>query len=372
MKLIRFALPTTLAISACAVLAFGACSDDPAPAAPTGACAPTDPTCPTLAVASDCQAVVDNSGKDKFALRMSQLSLEKPAALVEEFVYKLVATGVYWNLPQCNIVGDGTFSLITEFDKTTGKVRSGGALPVADPTEGYCFDYDAANNVSPVEVNATLGEDGSFETEPIPLVVVPIYQDLTAADAIYLPLREARIHSAKISADQNCIGSFNATGLEPGNLCLTDYEPDPYVESYINGATLDGYITLEEADEVLVPQLNQTLCVLLSGDSAEFGEGDKPIKCKRDGGTIVFEGDWCSTDNAAGGCKDAVELRARLAAAAVELRDDCVEGPMGSGGGGAGGSGEGGAGGSGEGGAGGSGQGGAGEGGAGEGGAGGD
>ena len=344
MKFFRFALPTTVAIGGCAVLAFGACSDDPpvTTPTPTGECAPSDASCPSLAVTSDCQALTDNSGKDSFALRIAQLSLEKPAGLVEEFVYKIVATGVYWDLPQCNITGDGTFSWITVFDKTTGKLKSGGAKPVADPSQGYCFDYDAANAVQPVEVDANLGDDGSFETDPIPLVVVPIYQDLEAKDAIYLPLRDARIHTAKISGDQNCIGSFNASGLEPGNLCLSDYTADPYVETYVNGGILDGFITLEDADEVLVPQLNQTLCVLLSGDSSEFGEGADPIKCKRDGGNIVFEGDFCSTTKEAGGCNDAVELRARIAAAAVEMRSDCPEAP---GSGGAGGAGDGGAGG---------------------------
>src|SRR5687768_15319157 len=46
----------------------------------SGACAP-EASCPANAVKSDCVALVDNSGKDQFALRLSQLSVTAPAAL---------------------------------------------------------------------------------------------------------------------------------------------------------------------------------------------------------------------------------------------------------------------------------------------------
>ncbi len=336
----RFAWTVLAGIAIVGITSATACGDDSETAGPTGGgtCAPTNSACPALAVESACLGLVDNSGKDVFALRLSQLTLSAPQVLTTPVVGGIVAGGVNINLPSCNVDGDGTFSFITRFDRTTGKLLAGGAFPEEDPSNGYCFVNDPANNVQPVEVDSNLNADGSFSTDPLPLVTVPIYIDLTATSAVYLPLRNGRITAAKISADQNCIGSFNATGLQPANNCLPNLEQG--IDYFLNDAELDGFITLEDADQVEVELLEQSLCVLLSGDPNVYGDGSKPNRCKRDGdGKIEFVGDWCSTTDSADGCKDSVKLAAKIAGSSVAVRDDCPNVPGTGGGGGSAGAG---------------------------------
>ncbi|MSP24168.1 MAG: hypothetical protein EXR75_03185 [Myxococcales bacterium] len=333
---------TLTVVSGLAALATtGACSskdEAPATTASTGAgsCAPQDPACPALAIESECLALVDNAGADKFTLRLSQLSITKPQALTTVTVQKIVSDGVNINLPACNVPGTGTFSLLTEFDLAAGTFRTGGALPEADPKGGYCYAYDDKLGVEPADAKLTIDADLRFSTAAIDRIVVPIYLDLAATSAVYLPLRNAVLKDGQLSPDHNCIGKFNAAGLEPVNNCLPD--TDAGIDYFINGGKLEGHITLEEADAVTVELLAQSLCVLLSGDPATYGDGQKPNKCKRDGAAkITLVGDWCSTTDSAGGCKDAFQLSAELAGSAAKLRDNCVV--PGGGTGGAGGAG---------------------------------
>jgi hypothetical protein len=307
-----------------------ACGDDAPPPAPVGDCTPTDPACPALAVESECLALVDNSGKDEFALRMAQLTVTQPLALTEPLVQKFIGDGLIANLPACNLDGDGTFSLVTIFNRSTGRLTAGGALPESSPANGYCFVDDPANMVAPVEIGVDIADDGTFTTEPLPFIVLPVFTDLSGSSAVYLPLRQVVLTQATLSADQNCIGSYNATGLQPRFDCVPDAASGQPL--FIDGGTLEGHITLEEADAVTVDVLNQSLCVVLSGDANTHGDGGDPIRCTRTGGTIDLQGDWCSATNSAGGCQDAFKLTATFSASAVELRTDCPAGQGGSGG----------------------------------------
>lgn len=309
------------------VAALG-CGDDTTTDGTTsggGTCAP-GAGCP--AVESECIALVDNTGKDKFALRITQLSLSRPAALTNQVITTLLAQGVTLNLPNClseagpaSLKGDGMFSWVLEFDKASGMLRTGGASPEADPTQGYCFVNETIQNipVSPFTVSAPIDGSGKFEIAMGMDVTVPIFQPNNAA-TILLPLSKARIFNATISSDNNCIGKFNAEGLSPNNLCL----PEDAAPRYIDGADLDGYVTLENADDVMVDALKQSLCVLLSADTPTYGDGMG--HCKRDAmNNIVFKGDWCSTSDTAAtaDCADAVKLGAKFAAAAVSVKASC-------------------------------------------------
>lgn len=287
-------------------------------------CTPTDPKCPVVAAATDCLGLVDNTGKQQFVLRLSQLEVTAPKALTAPTVAKVVGDGVHINLPECNVAGLGTFSLVVEFDLDKGTLKAGGAAPAANPADGYCLVNDAAKGVEAVEVKTTYGADLTFSTEAIPKIVLPVYVDASATSAVYLPVTGAQLLNGKISADHNCIGSFNDAppsegGLDPLNNCL----PEPGVGYFKNDADLTGYITLEEADAVNVDLLGQSLCVLLSGDAAKYGDTATPKKCKRTNGKIDLEGDWCSTSNKAGDCKDSFRLEAKLAASSAKLRTDC-------------------------------------------------
>ncbi len=141
--------------------------------------------------------------------------------------------------------------------------------------------------------------------------------------ALLLPLHEARLINGTLSANKNCIGKFNAEGLSPDNSCIGDTD----TPTFITGAEIEGYITLAEADEVAIDSLEQSLCVLLSGDPATYGDGGSPQKCKRtfDGMAVVidFKGDWCTSTNMPGdaSCADAVALSANFAASSVLINN---------------------------------------------------
>jgi hypothetical protein len=196
---------------------------------------------------------------------------------------------------------------------------------VSDPKAGYCFvNQDIGGQaVAPVTIDAPLGTDGSFTSGAPADLVVPIYIDANGDNIVLLPLKNARLYDAKLSANRNCIGKYNADTLDPVNLCRAEVG---VVSTFTDGASLDGFVTLEEADSVMVQTPSESLCVLLSGDAGTYGDDSDPPKCKRDGeGKILFEGDWCSaTDSAAtADCKDAVRLGASFAASAVTITGDC-------------------------------------------------
>ena len=270
-------------------------------------------------VQSECVALVDNSTNDKPVLRISNLKLNKPDALASAFVQDLVTDGVLLNKAECRLDGKGTFTWLLEFDKANGTLRTGGAPP-STPEEGYCFLSGelGGQDVSPIVTDVTV-EGGAFEFSEGSDVAVPVYLDETGENYVLLPLKSARIYDATISDDYNCIGQYNdgPDGLSPQDQCF----PSNSKPAFLSGAKLDGYITLEGADSVVIKELSSTLCTILAGED----DGADPVKkCVRDGtGAIAFKGDWCSTTNSAGGCEDSVVLGADFAASAVKLAEGC-------------------------------------------------
>ena len=267
-------------------------------------------------VGSECLAIVDNKDAGTYGLRMAQLTIEKPSVLANKTISNIIDAAVTLNLDDCKLTGDGTFSWILEFDSATGKLKTGGAKPVKDPTQGYCFVNEslAGTQVSPIVVDAAPNESGKFDVGVGGNAVVPIFLAADASSFILLPLRNAKIINATLSADRNCIGKYNSDKLDPELLC----EPAGDVTRYTSGASLDGHITLEEADAVDIATLGRSLCALLTGQSG--------AKCERDGnGDIIAKGDWCSTTDAAadGACADAFKLGATFAASAVKVNGDC-------------------------------------------------
>lgn len=295
-----------------------------------GVCEPAE-GCPS--VPSECIAFTDNTGKDKFSLRISELTVEAPAALATSTVKTLLDTGVTLDYPACKtpdefqiFTGDGTFNWILEFDTTASTLRTGGAALETDPNNGYCFlDGEIAGfDVTPLETSITIDSEGVFEVDTVADVVVPIFTDPTdQSKVILLPLRGVKIEQSKISEDNNCIGTYNAA-LQTQNLCL----PDNETPQFAGGGRLDGHITLEDADGVNVPELgNASLCALIAG--ADFVDQETK-KCKRTGDVIDYEGDWCAGTvegdpgtPATADCKDAVRLSAGYSAFGVTLRSDC-------------------------------------------------
>ncbi len=296
----------------------------------------TDLTCELTAacVTSDpaCVAIADNKGLKQFGLRMSQILISKPLTLgPAKFVGKTVAGGVTLKRPDCYLTGDaegGTFSWLLHIDLDTNTVCTGGAKPPAKAEDGYSFVNEMLTqgtqtfDIKPIKFVAPELAMGKFSVAEADAqdIIVPIY---TAEGApILLPLRKARILTGTLSSNNNCVGSFNGSGLDPYNNC----GPSPVDNQFTfnNAGSLSGYITLEDADNIIVDLANASLCALLTED----GDGGMPIeKCKRDATTmkILYKGDWCDATNAAADatCADAVQLAADFAASAVKINGGC-------------------------------------------------
>lgn len=293
------------------------------------------PTCELTAacVTADktCVAIVDNAGKKQFGLRMSQILISKPATLgPDKFVGKTVAGGVSWKRPDCYLTGDaegGTFSWLLHFDVDSNMVCTGGAKPPAKAEDGYSFVNEMVMSggqmfdIKPIKFSSPDLASGKFSVAPADAqdIIVPIYT--AEGEPILLPLRKARILEGTLSSNNNCVGSFNGSGLDPFNNCGPFPAENQF--SFNNAGKLEGFITLEDADNIIVDLANASLCALLTED----GDGATPIsKCKRDAmAAITYKGDWCSMTNAAadGTCADSVQLAADFAASAVTINGGC-------------------------------------------------
>ena len=294
---------------------------------PTYPCTPTDPSCSI--VKSDCLAVHDNAGKSSFAIRVAQLDFYQPVAFTGTLEQAAFLASVSMNLPKCNLKGSGTFSWIVNVDKTAGTFQVGAAKPPKDPHDGYSYVNENITlsgktfPIAPASGPMTLDADGSIHPAMIENILLPAYLDAAATNLILVPLHKVRILETKISADQNCVGSYNAAGLKKSNGCLPDVNAG--ISSFTIGGKIDGYIDLEEADNIIITSfgLNRSLCVLLSNSAGTYGDGGNPAKCKRDGGgQIKFNGDWCAATNlpADATCYSAVAFFAGFAGSGVELK----------------------------------------------------
>ena len=275
-----------------------------------------------------CVGLVDNSGMTKFGLRMTELDLTAPSALSGGTLAGTLGGAVSLPLASCNQMGTGTFSWLFQFDTTAMTLKTGGAKPVADPTLGFAFDDETIMEENPVHVqpvtysNVAVDASGHFAATAGQDLVMPVFLSATgAASAILLPMHQVSFTMGTLSASRNCIGTYNAAKLDPANGCLPDSTASPPVTAFVDGASFSGYITLEEADAIAVTQLQETLCVLLSGDPTTYGQTTGAMtSCKRDAGNaIVYQGHWCAAANGAANasCADAEQIAGSFAAGSV-------------------------------------------------------
>lgn len=261
----------------------------------------------------DCLAWVDNTALDTFGLRISQLELTSPPGFAGGLIGNQIASNVLPSLPECNLSGGGGFTWLLELDTQADTLTTGGAQPVADPNNGYSFQNNVLSGRTVAPATVALGLTGSSFTSGATDVTIPLYYAGMASAA--MPLRNLRV-TGTVSANQNCIGSYNLAGLDPDNAC----QPDGSSPAFVDGGSLQAAINLEDADTVDVPALAVSLCVLLTGDIATYGDGSGGIQhCKRNMGTIVYPGDWCSVTDTPGGCADSVRFAGSYAASAIKI-----------------------------------------------------
>jgi hypothetical protein len=256
---------------------------------------------------------------------MSEIDFTAPAALDTGLVKNILSGAAELDLASCNLSGSATFSWLLQFDTVAMTLKTGGAKPVADPFQGYAFDDEVLDglHIQPVTFpNVAPDATGAFSTTQGMDLVIPIFLNAAGTSAVLLPLHQARLFQGRLSSNDDCIGTYNAAGLDPANSC----NPDSTHPAFVDAASLDGYITLEEADQVIITAANESLCVLLSGNSTMYGTpsagaGGADV-CKRDAtGKILYQGDWCSTTNAAASstCADADEVKANFAASSIKI-----------------------------------------------------
>lgn len=293
----------------------------------SGGCAPSGAECNK--VLSRCIALEDTCTSVKPLFRIGQLSIGKPAVFSGGAVGNLLSDAAMMNLPQCNLDGIGAFSWLIQFNLATNTFETGGAEPAADPFAGYCFTKQKSFSgaVNPIMVDpqggmATVDENNKATFSEISKINIAAYLDGGGTNAIVLPISQLRFNSVSLSADHRCIGEYNSNTLKPGDNCL----PGQGQSAFSNNGSMDGYIVLEEADNVIVEPLGQSLCVLISGNPAMYGNGASPNRCARDAnGKITFQGDWCQGTNqpAGAGCADASRFVANFAASAVKASAAC-------------------------------------------------
>ncbi|MCA9584911.1 MAG: hypothetical protein KC657_06105 [Myxococcales bacterium] len=332
-----------LAAPACVTAALFACADDPhrrttadqvnvgggaceakAGALPAPDCDNSDKSCaPTPGCTIDeaacgskstCLPLADNKGKDVLDFRIRRLNVAAPEALAASFIQTTVVTAnIDFNEPRCGELGKGLFTWLMRVDRKNGQLITGGAPPLPGAiSSGFCFARFDSNGIPIDPITLKIEESGGkLRTTEKKKVNIPIFLSEALSSAIVLPITDVTVEGVSISDDGNCIGSLNPAAL------ASNCSDDPSACSKWNtSGALGGFITLEEADEVFVKDLNRSLCVVLSRDQA-----DPEGKCPREGGKIKFKGDYCSTDRQAGSCQDAVWMAATFAASAVKVID---------------------------------------------------
>lgn len=273
---------------------------------------PCAPTSSCNAVDKSCLGLVDNSAGTTFAVRMTQATIAKPASIGTGTVAGVIENTVLPTFPQCNLDGTGTFSLLMQFDTSASALLIGGARPVADPTQGYAFDTETLTGlaVAPQTVTAAVTRGQTFATTTGFDLTMPIFLQKTGDDAIVLPLHETSLNGT-LSANGNCIGSYNSTTLDPSNSC----QPSGGQLAFTNGGRITAFMTIAETDSVTITSLRASLCVVLAGPASS--DAAQPTAHCLD----TVKGDWCSTTNAAAtsDCADAFAFDMSYAASSIKV-----------------------------------------------------
>ena len=324
----------------------GQCTTE-AGAFPVANCVPYDPstqscqpggTCDTspCKASSACLAMADNTGAAVASLRMRKLLVTAPSTLAFEppghvFVQHVVIDdGINLADNECGEPnGTGTFNWLIQIDTANKKLTTGGAPPTSDPFgTGYCFVNASIEGLSvgPVTVDLTPNQDGSYDSAAISKLYVPIFvaagssTQMGAPSVVVLPLSNAQMKSIKLSDSNNCIGQYNANAVSTTGAKNNCFSDDGTCVRWTTAGALAGFITLDDADGVDVPQLAESLCVLLANPATTDPTDPNEKHCiKGSDGHVMAKGDFCSTTNKPGGCADSYWLSATFAASAAKI-----------------------------------------------------
>lgn len=279
---------------------------------PEPGCAVDEGACGSMGT---CMPLRDQKASKQKDLRIRRLNITAPDALSQEFIQRTVVTlNIDLDAKKCGEVGKGLFSWLLRVDREKNELVTGGAPPPKDPLgQGFCFARYDANGIGIEPATFPIAFEGNtFKTTEKKKLNVPVFLSDDLASSIVLPLTDVVVSGVTLSDEGNCVGSFQKAGLRAD--CTEDPSSCP---KWRTAGALGGYMTLEEADAVIIRDLGRSLCVVLSKGSP--GPGGK---CNRGpDGKIAFKGDYCSTTNSAQGCQDSVWLAATFAASGASIFD---------------------------------------------------
>jgi hypothetical protein len=287
----------------------GADAGAPVDAAMPARCAP-GASCDRVGA---CLAELDQAGIADPALRITQLDITSPAPFTTGLFRSVIANAVTPDAPACNLTGDATTNWILQLVDGGTNLRFGGGR--ARTSGPYVYVDEMIGGVPVQPVTVPISTPPAVQSAPFD-IVLPIFLDAAGAQAMLLPLHHLAI-TMTTDASVTCVGSYDAAGLDPANACL----PDATTPAFIDAGHIEGFITLEDADSVVISSLDQSLCVFMSGNATMYGDGARPAHCRRTGGVIDFQGDWCQALDAAASpsCADAMHLEMDFAASGVPL-----------------------------------------------------
>lgn len=268
----------------------------------------------------ECLARTDNAKMSRYGLAVDGINLTTPPSLVAGVGNFLLDVSFEPDEPECNTGGGETSRWLLVFDDANKTLTFGGATKAIDGRIGF-EERDVQQggeklHVGPVTFDTTV-VSGELETTAKKDVVLPVVIDTSKPDMI-LPLHGVRLTGVKLSASHNCIGSFDTGVLAAQSGCGGISFPNNPLG---RGAHVQGFITLEEADAVVIDFASQTLCAALANYPV-IASG--PItKCARENGVFTDRGDWCSATDAPAttDCADAFRIAADFGARAVPFSD---------------------------------------------------
>ncbi len=275
-------------------------------------------TCPTDTA---CMAPVKQSG-DVLNYRMGRITLWAPASLVS---LQGMAVTPFVD-PSCMTPSTGEgFSWLMQLDRSKNTLLTGGANKstdhktfsfltgqTVDPSKldllcpGKGFGQAGAQPVPLDPVTVKVSWSGNtFSTEMLQKINIPIFDTTVASNPpVILPLQEAYMKDVTVSADNNCIGSWDSNYY-----CGVS-------EGWTTDGVLIGKITADDADQVPVSKVGcSSLCALLVGDATKTDSTGHCLKGS-DGKVVAGYGDSCVGGQ---GCNNAFLLSATFSAYGVAI-----------------------------------------------------
>lgn len=183
-------------------------------------------------------------------IRLTAMQISAPASLANPLLQAIIDDSLdgfrfIW-LVEADLAG-GTM--------TTGSGRADAVPPGTDAE--FCTVHWNTGDYAPAEDNPITVSGSTISTSsPIDLISIPIYsEDSPDSPLLVLPISHAELTGIELNADSTLVGTPNAAAGS-----------DRYASTWDTAGEIRGWISVEDARNVPIEDLSETLCGLLSGD----------------------------------------------------------------------------------------------------------